>query len=81
MCTAVPCIDPQFAPIGGPTASAFYWSAQEFACYTSDSCAMTAEFSNGTVSQNDDATDSSVALVVKLNAYGVRAVRAGSCTE
>ena len=37
-CSAVPCIDPDFAAVGGPTASSNYWSASSDATNPAGSC-------------------------------------------
>ena len=67
-CAAAPCIDPDFAAIGGPTASS-YWSASSFAA--SPRRAWFAAFGNGNVG-NDS---------FKSFDFFVRAVRAGSCSS
>ncbi len=69
-CSAAPCIDPDFANVGGPTASSlysFYWSASSKA--TNPIYAWSARFNGGFVGINAKATDGFV-----------RAVRAGSCS-
>ena len=67
-CSAPLCIDPDFAAIGGPTASWFYWSASSRAI--NPRAAWSARFNNGKV---DD-------TFAKTNNFFVRAVRAGSCS-
>jgi len=64
--TCLPCIDPDFAAVGGPTASSGYWSASSNA--TSPSLAWFTFFSDGNVFGSNKAND-----------RFVRAVRAGSC--
>ena len=66
-CGSSPCIDAGFAAIGGPTASAGYWSASTDAGFPV--FAWLAVFSYGSV-RND---------VFKTLAASHRAVRAGSC--
>ncbi len=61
-----PCIDPEFAAVGGPTASSTYWSASTYA--TSPSIAWFAYFNVGFVNFSS-----------KTGNVCVRAVRAGSC--
>ena len=65
-CNVSPCIDPDFAAIGGPTASSIYWSASSLA--TNPTSAWSASFINGFVNN-----------VINANDFFVRAVRAGSC--
>jgi hypothetical protein len=65
-CSASPCIDPEFAAIGGPTASSNYWSASTNA--GNPNSAWGAGFINGGVDSINRAGDNFV-----------RAVRAGSC--
>ena len=68
-CSSAPCIDPDFAAIGGPTASSRYWSGSTFAGLPSNpGNAWAATFNFGTV-----------ASVTKSADRLVRAVRAGSC--
>jgi len=67
-CAVSPCIDYQFAALGGPTASLFYWSASSFA--TTPNNAWVAFFNNGIVGNG-----------FKSNDNFVRAVRAGSCSS
>ena len=67
-CSAAPCIDPDFAAIGGPTASSLYWSASSDA--TNPIRAWGATFNNGSVSNT-----------LRGNDGFVRAVRAGSCSS
>jgi hypothetical protein len=67
-CAGPPCIDPDFAAIGGPTASSNYWSASTNV--TSPNFAWFAVFNDG--------------FVINVNkTFGsfVRAVRAGSCSS
>jgi len=66
-CSAPPCIDPDFAAVGGPTAWSGYWSASSSA--TNPGGAWGAFFGNGVV---DDGFNKSADNFV-------RAVRAGSC--
>jgi hypothetical protein len=68
-CAGPPCIDPDFAAVGGPTASSFYWSASALA--SSPSFAWGANFIGGNVFSN----------VNKALDFFVRAVRAGSCSS
>jgi hypothetical protein len=70
-CTAAPCIDPDFAAIGGPTASSLYWSASSFA--TNPNIAWVAFFNLSVV---DNLIGGN-----KTNDDFVRAVRAGSCSS
>ena len=63
-----PCSDPDFAAIGGPTASSFYWSASSIATFPYN--AWFAFFGNGLVDDN-----------LKTGDFFVRAVRAGSCSS
>jgi hypothetical protein len=65
-CSAAPCIDPDFAAVGGPTASSFSWSASPFAGDPAN--AWGAYFDHGNVNDFGKTFD-----------YYVRAVRAGSC--
>jgi hypothetical protein len=69
ICAADPCIDPDFAAIGGPTASSIYWSASGNAAFPS--LGWSAVFHSG----------GTHFLTIKLNSYSVRAVRAGSCSS
>jgi hypothetical protein len=69
-CAGAPCIDPDFAAIGGPTASSDYWSASSFA--TNPVIAWNANFVNGSVN-NINFND-------KTSGNFVRAVRTGSCS-
>jgi hypothetical protein len=71
-CAAAPCIDPDFAAIGGPTGAALYWSASSFATNPGD--AWNAGFDNGGVSTSD------FFFTKTLDTF-VRAVRAGSCSS
>lgn len=65
-CSASPCIDPNFAAVGGPTAPSLYWSAST---YTGNPAyAWYASFSNGYVGNS-----------LKTYYTTVRAVRTGSC--
>jgi hypothetical protein len=65
-CLVMPCIDPDFAAVGGPTASSWYWSASTNA---GDAVlAWIANFGFGDVGSINKAGD-----------FYVRAVRAGSC--
>jgi hypothetical protein len=66
-CSAAPCIDPDFAAVGGPIALPFYWSASTFA--VSPRFAWLADFNFGIVLFSN----------FKTNDRYVRAVRAGSC--
>ncbi len=61
-----PCIDPDFAAVGGPTAAWFYWSASTFA--GNPNYAWSTFFFGGFMFDNPKTADASV-----------RAVRAGSC--
>jgi hypothetical protein len=63
-----PCIDPDFAAIGGLTASSSYGSASSVA--TNPFIAWFAGFNNGFVNNS-----------LKTNDFFVRAVRAGSCID
>jgi acyl-CoA reductase-like NAD-dependent aldehyde dehydrogenase len=65
-CAAAPCIDPQFAALGGPTAPSVYWSASALAF--NPGLAWDAFFNLGEISNADKTLD-----------FFVRAVRAGSC--
>jgi hypothetical protein len=65
-----PCIAPDFAAIGGPTASNGYWSASTFA--TNPGFAWGADFDSGTVNGNSS---------FRAPGSFVRAVRAGSCSS
>jgi hypothetical protein len=69
ICAAAPCIDPDFAAIGGPTASSIYWSASSSPSIPS--VGWSAVFHSGDAHFN----------TIKLNSYSVRAVRAGSCSS
>jgi hypothetical protein len=64
--TSGPCIDPEFAVLGGRTASSFYWSASSDAA--SPNGTRSAFFNNG-----------GVGFASKTADGFVRAVRAGSC--
>ena len=69
-CSAIPCLDPRFAPVAGPTPPLFnlaYWSAQSRASIPQIN-AWAAELEPGTLYPNN-----------KLTPLRVRAVRAGSC--
>jgi hypothetical protein len=66
-CSSPPCIDPDFAAIGGPTASAGYWSASTAA--DEPDGAFGASFGFGGF----------VGGIWKWTGQHVRAVRAGSC--
>ncbi len=68
-CAALPCIDPDFADVGGTTARSLYWSASP-APLLFPVNAWGAQFFSGHV-EKDSAT--------KSEAFFVRAVRAGSC--
>ncbi|MDG2333369.1 MAG: DUF1566 domain-containing protein [Myxococcota bacterium] len=68
-CAGPPCIDPDFAAIGGPTASSGYWSASTNV--TAPSNAWSAAFNDGFVNVNSGKTFD----------FFVRAVRAGSCSS
>jgi hypothetical protein len=68
-CAGPPCIDPDFAAVGGPTASSGYWSASSFA--TNPNGAWLALFLNGRVFSLNASN--------KTLRSSVRAVRAGSC--
>ena len=68
-CAAAPCIDPQFAAVGGPTWSSGYWSSLSQA--TNPNRAWAALFNSGVVHSVDE----------KLHNFWVRAVRAGSCSS
>ncbi len=65
-CTSAPCIDPDFAALGGPTASSSYWSATVLASNSFN--AWYAAFSDGNVFNLFQEFDNRV-----------RAVRTGSC--
>ena len=67
-CSAAPCIDPDFAALGGPTWPSFYWSASTGAGNPLD--AWGTFLSTGTVFASG-----------KTNAAFVRAVRAGACNR
>jgi len=69
-CSAAPCIDPDFAAVGGPTASSWYWSASSDV--NNQGRAWLPAFSNGKVSS---------AFGNKTDVNFVRAVRAGSCSS
>jgi len=69
-CTAAPCIDPDFAAIGGPTASLIYSSASTNAA--NPNFAWHADFFDGDVNSDFD--------LLKTDDGPVRAVRAGSCS-
>ncbi len=66
-CGGAPCIDPDFAAVGGPTASSSYWPVSTDAFFTD--FAWDANFADGLVGNFGD----------KLLDHYVRAVRAGSC--
>jgi hypothetical protein len=63
-CSGAPCIDPDFAAVGGPTASWYYWSASANGAHA----AWAALFDEGLVLGGN-----------KAGGAPVRAVRAGSC--
>jgi hypothetical protein len=65
-CPSAPCIDPDFAAVGGPTGSDGYWSASTNYPFPLD--AWRADFRLGTVGS-----------IIKSTDQYVRAVRAGSC--
>jgi hypothetical protein len=65
-CAAAPCIDPQFAAVGGPTWPSSYWSAS--ASPTNSARHLWASFLHGELGSSEKRT----------NSY-VRAVRTGSC--
>ena len=65
-CGSAPCIDPDFAAVGGPTESSLYWSASTFADFPLS--AWFADFNFGQLS-----------IFSKTLDHYVRAVRAGSC--
>jgi hypothetical protein len=65
-CSSAPCIAPEFAAVGGPTALSLYWSASTFA--GNPLLAWVAFFENGLVGN----------VLETFGGY-VRAVRAGSC--
>ena len=67
ICSAAPCIDPDFAAVGGPTALLFYWSASTLV--GDPNSAWTGLFNSGQVTSNAKGQGSNY----------VRAVRAGSC--
>jgi len=67
-CSAAPCIDPDFANVGGPTASSLYWSASSRA--STPDRAWGAHFVTGHLNFS----------VKTVENYRVRAVRAGSCS-
>jgi len=67
-CAAYPCIDPDFAAVGGPTRSGFYWSASTLA--TDPLGAWGAGFNWG-----------GVWPMYKTSVGFVRAVRPGSCSS
>jgi len=69
-CVDVPCIDPNFSEIGGPTATGTYWSASSDATRTDGAWVW---FSNNGIVPNSG--------LFKTAALFVRAVRAGSCTD
>jgi len=69
-CSVVPCIDPAFAALGGPTASLGYWSASTSSITTVPDRAWVAYFNDGLVNDNGKTGDSAV-----------RAVGTGSCTQ
>ena len=65
-CASDPCVDADFAAIGGPTFSSLYWSASTFADEAASG--LSAYFTTGTVFE-----------IPKLLDYHARAVRTGSC--
>ena len=65
-CAAAPCIDPQFAAVGGPTWPSSHWSAS--AAATSPGRHLVARFNSGELGSNEKRDD-----------LWVRAVRVGSC--
>lgn len=70
-CSAITCVDPDFAAIGGPTAGSYYWSslsAVQSELGVSDQAYLAAFFPEG-----------GVRTFPKNFEYFVRAVRAGSC--
>jgi hypothetical protein len=69
-CSAAPCIDPDFAAVGGPTLSAGYWSASTFAAIPT--LAWFAGFDFGGVGISNFKT---------VDTLFLRAVRAGSCSS
>jgi hypothetical protein len=69
-CAGPPCIDPDFAAVGGPTAPLGYWSESSVA--GDPLYAWGASFVNGLVNFNG--------LTSKTNDFFVRAVRVGSCS-
>ena len=69
-CADRPCIDPDFAEIGGPTLTGTYWSAATAASRTDTAWVWNAN--DGTVPPNG---------LFKTAPLFVRAVRAGSCTD
>jgi hypothetical protein len=69
-CSAAPCIDPDFAAVGGPTGSSLYWSASTGV--TTPNFAWNASFFNGLVGSFANSNS-------KTGDFFVRAVRAGSC--
>jgi hypothetical protein len=68
-CAALPCIDPNFAEVGGTTAKWRYWSASPLAPLSPVN-AWYADFFSGDVGST---------AATKSDAIFVRAVRAGSC--
>ncbi len=65
-CSSAPCIDPDFAAIGGPTASASYWSTSMYAIIAG--FPYSASFNTGEVN-----------VFENWRKVYVRAVRTGSC--
>jgi hypothetical protein len=69
-CSSTPCIDPEFAAVGGPTASSDYWSASSWSFTVT--FAWVADFGG-------DGAPGNVIFTPKDIANSVRAVRGGSC--
>ena len=69
VCPSQPCIDSDFALVGGPTASSVYWSASSGGANPARDGAWVASLSNGVVAGHNN----------KARDRFVRAVRAGSC--
>ena len=67
-CSDAPCIDPDFAAVGGPTASSGYWSASTNLVVTRHGEAWFVDFFDGTLG-----------LLDKVNPDHVRAVRIAAC--
>jgi len=70
-CSAAPCVDPDFAAVGGPTVASFYWSSSS--AYLPDN-----DFAYGV----DFAANPPYGAVYQLHkseSWYVRAVRNGSC--